>query len=199
LMNEPAHMPLNDWAILAKRTLAALRNAGARNRVFIGGGGWNGLHSWFNVKDGHSNATAFATLKDPLNRTTIEVHQYADSNYSGTTPECLPASDFEEKFERITRWAQQHKLQLFLGEFGVTTTADCLHTLERFLQLMEGSTWKGWTYWAAGRWWGTYAFALSVNTEPPSAQWLVLKRYFYIPLANQSMPTSPPMPPMLRH
>lgn len=187
LMNEPVYMPQNEWTELAKRTLTALRNANSTNIVMIGGGGWNGLHSWFKVKDGISNADAFAGLKDPLNRTIIEVHQYADTDYSGTTNECLPTSHFDGKFLRIQEWASANKLKLFLGEFGVAASTECLETLKGFLQLMSGADWKGWTYWAGGRWWGDYSFALT-TTEPISAQWTILKPHFY--------PVNPPMPPI---
>jgi endoglucanase len=190
LMNEPAHMPLMEWAALAKRTLAALRTAGADNLVVIGGGDWNGLHSWFNEKDGNSNAKAFANLKDPLKRTIIEVHQYADSYYSGMGQDCHPPEHFEPRFARISQWAKDNNLQLLLGEFGVAATPPCLATLDRFLQLMQGSEWKGWTYWAAGSWWGSYPFALNANSATPSPQWDYLKTYFYRPQA-----VNPPLPP----
>lgn len=191
LMNEPAHMPLVDWAALAKRTLAALREAGVENLVVIGGGGWNGLHSWFSEKDGNSNAKSFAGLSDPLKRTVIEVHQYADSYYSGTAQDCHPPEHFDSKFARIGQWAKDNQLQLVLGEFGMAPTQPCLETLERFLQLMQGSEWKGWTYWAAGSWWGTYPFALNTNSATPSPQWVHLKTYFYRP-----QPVSRPLPPV---
>lgn len=190
LMNEPAHIPLITWVTLAKRTLAALRAAGAENLVVIGGGGWNGLHSWFSEKDGHSNATALADLNDPLKRSIIEVHQYADSYYSGMKQDCHPPEHFEPKFARISQWAKDHKLQLFLGEFGMDASAPCMAVLERFLQLMQGSEWKGWTYWAAGGWWGDYPFALNTNAAAPSPQWTPLQTYFY-----KGESDSPPLPP----
>lgn len=195
LMNEPAHMPLPDWAKLAKRTLAALRTAGADNLVIVGGGDWNGLHSWFKKKNGQSNAEAFAGLSDPLKRTVIEVHQYADTYYSGMALDCYPPEHFEGKFALISQWAKDNQLQLFLGEFGMAATAPCLQTLERFLQLMQGSEWKGWTYWAAGSWWGSYAFALNTNAAAPSPQWAYLKTWFYRPEAIS--PPRAPTEPML--
>lgn len=193
LMNEPAHIPLMAWATLAKRTLAALRTAGAENLVVIGGGGWNGLHSWFNEKDGISNAKAFADLDDPLKRSIIEVHQYADSFYAGSEEDCHSPEHFEPKFARISQWAKDHKQQLFLGEFGMDASASCLIVLERFLQLMRGTEWKGWTYWSAGGWWGNYPFALNTYAAAPSPQWALLKTYFY-----RDEPISPPLAPKNR-
>lgn len=190
LMNEPAHIPLITWATLAKRTLAALRAAGADHLVVVGGGGWNGLHSWFNEKDGYSNATAFADLNDPLNRSVIEVHQYADSYYAGMKQDCHPPEHFEPKFARIGQWAKDNELQLFLGEFGMDASTPCLQVLERFLQLMQSREWKGWTYWAAGSWWGNYPFALNTNAAAPSPQWIPLKTYFY-----RDEPVSAPLAP----
>lgn len=190
LMNEPAYISLADWAALAKRTLTELRKTGSTHLVMVGGGGWNGLHSWFSEKNGISNAKAFAGLKDPLKRTVIEVHQYADQYYSGTKLDCYTPDHFNPRFERIAQWAQENDLKLFLGEFGMAATDACLQTLERFLQLMEGDEWKGWTYWAAGGWWGNYPFALNTNADTPSAQWAPLKNHFY-----QDENASPPLPP----
>lgn len=193
LMNEPAHIPLADWATLAKRTLAAVRAAGLTHVVMVGGGGWNGLHSWFSEKNGISNATEFANLEDPLKRSVIEVHQYADSYYSGTQQDCHPPEHFEPKFARISQWAKDNELQLFLGEFGMNASAPCLLVLERFLQLMQGREWKGWAYWAAGSWWGNYPFALNSDALAPAPQWAPLKTYFY---RDESI--SPPNAPQNR-
>ncbi|HTF84162.1 MAG TPA: glycoside hydrolase family 5 protein, partial [Cellvibrio sp.] len=111
LMNEPAHMPVKQWADLAKRTVKALRDADAPNRIFVGGGSWSGLHDWFKPKGDTTNAAEFADLKDPLKRTTLEVHQYADEWYSGTKTDCHPPDHFDPKFERISAWAAEHNQQ----------------------------------------------------------------------------------------
>lgn len=190
LMNEPAYIPLADWATLAKRTLAELREAELSHLVMVGGGGWNGLHSWFSEQEGISNANAFAKLEDPLKRTVIEVHQYADRDYSGTAQDCYPPLHFDLPFARISQWASDNELQLFLGEFGVAATQPCLETLAHFLQLMRGNEWMGWSYWAGGRWWGNYPFALNSNPLNPSPQWAPLKAAFY-----RGGDLSPPLPP----
>jgi endoglucanase len=194
LMNEPNYMPLAEWAPLAKRILAELRQAGARNMILIGGGGWSGLHSWFNERDGLSNATAFADVHDPLKATILEVHQYADSDYSGTKSECREADHFDPRFARIGEWARTHNQQLFLGEFGVPNNPVCLQALERMLSLTAGPEWKGWTYWAAGRWWGNYALALNTSTTEPSAQWEIIIPHFYRGEKNEDADNPPKAP-----
>jgi endoglucanase len=65
--------------------------------------------------------------------------------------------------------------------------------LTRFLELMQNSAWRGWSYWAAGSWWGNYPLALSGPKQPESAQWARLKPFFYHPSTLDG--ESPPEPP----
>lgn len=192
LMNEPNYLPIEEWASLSKRTLLELRNAGSTNMVLIGGGHWSGLHDWFSLQNGKSNATLFADVKDTLNRTVIEVHQYADKDYSGTGTTCRSADQFDPLFNKITDWAKTNNQKLFLGEFGMPQNPDCMLALERFLTLSTSAEWKGWTYWAAGGWWGKYPLALNTSLTEPSTQWAILKKYFYtLPAPLKSPPIAP--------
>lgn len=190
LMNEPNNMPLADWAVLAKRLLAELRKVGNTNLIFIAGGKYSGVHDWFSLQNGVSNATAFADLRDPLNRSIIEVHQYPDNDYSGTGTSCRPPDEFNDKFTKLADWATSNRQQLFLGEFGMPPNADCLKTLDRFLSLAANSPWKGWTYWAAGGWWGKYPMALNTNSSAPSQQWPTMTHYFFS-TTRKSPPNAP--------
>lgn len=194
LMNEPNYLPREEWASLAKRTLFELRNAGSTNMVFIAGGHWSGLHDWFSPATGPSNATLFADVSDPLRRTVLEVHQYADKDYSGSGATCRAADQFDPLFTKLTTWATAHKQQFFLGEFGMPQTPDCMLALERFLSLMTGPEWRGWTYWAAGGWWGKYPLAINTSATAPSTQWPILKKYFYSAPAPKKSPPIPPQP-----
>ncbi len=197
LMNEPSKIPVANWAALAKRTLAELRRANAKNVVMIAGGRWSGVHDWFSPQDDVSNATAFADLKDPLNRVVLEAHQYVDKYYSGTTTECLTPEQFDDMFQKITAWAITNKQRLFLGEFATPATGNCLLTLDKLLQLTGDPVWRGWSYWATGRWWNTtYPFALSTTNEGISAQWVTLRKYFRTSASNKSI--NPPSPPNLK-
>lgn len=193
LMNEPKNIPIAEWAPLAKRTLAELRKAKARNIVIVSGGKWSGLHDWFSLSGEVSNATSFADLRDPLNRAILQVHQYIDLDYSGTTTVCRPPEKFDNMFARITEWAKMNQQQLFLGEFGVPPTPECLATLEKMLSLMnDDSVWRGFAYWAVGRWWNNYPFALNLNSNTvTSPQWAALKRYFQQPPVRKSAPKPP--------
>jgi endoglucanase len=61
----------------------------------------------------------------------------------------------------VTRWLKEHKLRGFLGEFGGSGDPTSVAALDDMLKLLDSNTdvWLGWTYWAAGPWWGPGYFA----------------------------------------
>jgi endoglucanase len=79
----------------------------------------------------------------------------------------------------LTSWARQNQQKLFLGEFGVATNEKCLAALDAMLAGMTDATvWHGWTYWAAGAWWGSYPFSIQPKNGVDAPQTVVLKKYF---------------------
>jgi endoglucanase len=177
LMNEPAKAGRAAWARAAQDTLTALREAGSKHLVLVSGAGWSGAHDWAVRQNGVSNAEAFAGLNDPLRRSALEVHQYADNNHSGMNRECISPERMREIMKRITDWAAANKQRVFLGEFGVPPDPACLETLRAQLDATRDSAWLGWTYWAAGAWWGP-GYMFGVHPLPgglPRPQLTVLK------------------------
>lgn len=179
LMNEPFKVPIAQWASTAQQTVDAIRKSGAENLILVSGGRWSGVHEWEKLKSGASNANAFARFRDPLNRSWIEVHQYADPHYAGTRETCVPAANFTRMFANITRWAKANNQRLFLGEFGIPANPACLEALDAMLAQMKDETvWRGWTYWAAGSWLGRYPLNASPQNGRDAPQTGILKRYF---------------------
>lgn len=179
LMNEPAKLPIALWASIAQQTVDALRAAHLNNLILVSGGAWSGVHDWFADKDGQSNASAFAHFHDAARKTVIEVHQYADANFSGTGRLCLAAEKFPAMFDNIAAWAKSNGKRLFLGEFGVPPDASCLNTLDTILaQLNNKEVWRGWTYWAAGQWWGDYPLSVEPKKGVDAPQTAILKKYW---------------------
>ena len=179
LMNEPFKLPIEQWASTAQQTVSAIRKSGADNLILVSGGRWSGVHEWEKPKSGASNASAFAQFQDPLKRTWIEVHQYADPNYSGTGQTCVPAANFTNMFDNIARWAKTNNQRLFLGEFGTPANQACLEALDAMLaQMKDERVWRGWTYWAAGSWWGSYPLSVEPQHGRDAPQTRILKRYF---------------------
>ena len=184
LMNEPSKLPIDLWAKIAQQTVQALRSKGAQNLILVSGGRWSGVHEWEKVIGETSNAQAFAQFQDPLQRTWLEVHQYADRYYAGTGQTCVPAAKIAPLFGNITRWAKTHQQRLFLGEFGTPANAACLAALEAMLaQMQDARVWRGWTYWAAGSWWGDYPLSIEPRNGQDAPQTAVLKKYFSAPIS----------------
>jgi len=176
LMNEPAKLPVAEWAATAQETVTALRKNGALHLILVSGGGWSGAHSWSVKGAGVSNADAFHAFRDPANRYMIEVHQYADADASGTHSSCVDPERMKVVMAGITRWAVSTRQRLFLGEFGVPVNAQCLQALAAIVGGTKGSpVWGGWTYWAAGKWWGTYPFSIQPDGKADKPQMAVLK------------------------
>jgi endoglucanase len=75
----------------------------------------------------------------------FEVHQYLDSDSSGSDAECVSATVGIERIADFTMWARKHGVRGFLGEFGGGATNTCFGD--------NADAWLGWTWWAAGPWW----------------------------------------------
>jgi endoglucanase len=177
LMNEPKGLATETWLEAANKSIAAIRSAGARNLILVPGNGWTGAHSWASRSYGTPNAEAMARVVDPANNFAYEVHQYLDSNYSGTKPECRSATIGVEKLTAMTQWLRAHKRRALLGEFGAGKDATCLAALDGMLTYMaeNADAWMGWTYWAAGPWQPTYFTNLQPvdGVDPPQLQVLL--------------------------
>lgn len=178
LMNEPFKLPIEQWASFAQQTVTAIRRTGAKNLILVSGARWSGVHEWEKQIGGTSNADAFAHFQDPLQRTLIEVHQYADPHYAGTGQTCVPAEKLIQIFDNLTRWAKRNQQRLFLGEFGTPPNPQCLEALDQILtQMKDDRTWRGWTYWAAGSWWGGYPLSIEPRNGQSAPQTAVLRKY----------------------
>lgn len=184
LMNEPHDMGATDWAGIAQAGINAIRAAGAKNLILVPGTAWSGAHSWTNLAAGRgtSNGDALAKLRDPANQMVFEAHQYLDRDSSGTKPECGKNEEVGvRRLEGFTRWLRENGKTGFLGEFGASTDPACLAALDRMLAYLQanGDVWRGWSYWAAGRWWPpTYMFNVQPDKEGnDKPQMAVLSRH----------------------
>lgn len=182
LMNEPAAMPAAQWIALAQSTVLALRSAGARHWLMVGSGRWSGAHEWNIRFDGTSAADAFKHFNDPLKRFAIELHQYADSNHSGTSTDCVTPERVAGVMQSLALWSQANQVRFFMGEFGATSTPACLAYLRALLQPMQDSrAWLGWSYWSAGARWGAYPFSIQPGTGPEAPQLALLREFLPAP------------------
>ena len=178
LMNEPAPLPVAQWMAIAQQTVLALRQAGAKNLLLVSSGRWSGAHEWATTFDGASAANGFRNFLDPLNNFAFEVHQYADADYSGTGTACVDPARLRAVMTDIALWAKKEKKRLFLGEFGVAPSSDCLVALKALLEsAQDAEAWLGWTYWSAGPWWGSYPFSIQPGDGDLAPQTTVLRSF----------------------
>jgi endoglucanase len=91
-----------------------------------------------------------------------EVHQYLDSDSSGRSESCVSVTIGSERLAGFTRWLREHGRRGFLAEFGAARNDSCYAALDDMLDHLDGNcdVWMGWTYWAAGPWWGDYLFTI---------------------------------------
>jgi len=93
-----------------------------------------------------------------------------------------------ERLRAFTRWCREHRKRAFLGEFaapcgsadprargqdlGRQAVGDLLSAMER-----DRDVWVGFTWWAAGAWWGDYMFSLEPRNGEDRPQLAYLRRH----------------------
>ncbi|KAL5359871.1 glycoside hydrolase superfamily [Aspergillus floccosus] len=161
---------------LNQAAINAIRGAGATSQyIFVEGNSWSGAWTWTTVNDN------LKALTDPSDKIVYEMHQYLDSDGSGTSATCVSSTIGQERVAAATQWLKTNGKKGFLGEFAGGANSVCQAAVTGMLNALSqnADVWMGAAWWAAGPWWGTYMF----NMEPPSgtgyANYLsVLKPYF---------------------
>jgi endoglucanase len=190
LMNEPHDMATETWRDAAQIALNAIRATGATNLVLVPGNGWSGTHSWLQNWYGTPNGTALLGITDPASNFAFEVHQYLDGDSSGTTTSIVDEAIGATRLADFTQWCRTHNRRGFLGEFAAANstfgTGRGDEAISNMLSHIEanGDVWVGWTWWAAGPWWGEYMFTLEPSggftIDRPAMG--VLRRFLPIPV-----------------
>ena len=169
LMNEPNTMPTEQWVSAANVAISAIRATGANNLILVPGNAWTGAWTWSSNWYGTPNATAMLNIVDPLDNYAYDVHQYLDSDGSGTSQSIVSATIGSERLAEFTQWLRTHDKRGFLGEWAVARqivgagpTLNGDEAMQDLLGFVEANqdVWMGWAWWAAGPWWGDYMFSL---------------------------------------
>jgi len=170
LMNEPHDISVTAWLDAANAAIAAIRSAGATNFILVPGTNWTGAATWT-----QSNGLMI-NIVDSANNYAYEVHQYLDSDSSGTHTTCVSATIGTERIMSFMTWLASNNKKGFLGEFGAGASADtqaqdqtCATALDSMLSLIESRSdlWLGWSYWAGGPWWKNGSSFSIADTATP--------------------------------
>ncbi|KAJ7019920.1 endoglucanase [Mycena alexandri] len=163
VMNEPNGIPASTAFALNQAAVNGIRASGATSQlILVEGLAWTGAWTW--VSSG--NSAVFGAIKDPNNNTAIQMHQYLDSDGSGTNEVCVSSTIGAERLAAATAWLKANNLKGFLGEIGAGNNAQCITAVSGALCAMQQSgVWIGLSWWAAGPWWPATYFT---SIEPPS-------------------------------
>lgn len=199
LVNEPVGVPDDKVFTIQVALIKRLREKGFNGYILVEGNAWSGLHSWtteqWRGKDGqmYTNASLFtrenfarAGITD-LSKILINVHQYLDSNYSGTHNDCLQdltttgTNGFN--LNAFVDYLTENQLHAIVTEFGSGKNADsCRAPLNEFMRYLQDNAAKnknsgfvGWTIWSTGHGWGDY----NLRVLPKSYYMDVLKSYLF--------------------
>ena len=155
LMNEPNTMSTQLVLDNYNAVIPALRFAGINNQVLLEGNGWSGAWSWTSssydtATPQKSNASVFvpSVIQDSANNYAINVHQYFDSNYSGTSNTCIANS--VPDISGLTSYLATYGLQAMITELGGANTQDCADDINKFLSTLPNN-YIGWTGWVGGQ------------------------------------------------
>lgn len=155
-----------DQALVLKLNQAAIdgiRTAGATSQyIFVEGNSWSGAWHWDATNDN------LAGLTDPQNKIVYEMHQYLDTDGSGTSEECVSSTTGAERLSSATEWLREHGKVGVLGEFAGGANSVCKTAIMGMLDHLEANSdvWMGALWWAAGPWWADYIYSF----EPPSGK-----------------------------
>jgi endoglucanase len=169
LMNEPNSLPTEQLVTSENAAIAGIRAAGATNLILVPGNQWTGAWAWSFNFYGTPNAQAMLDIVDSANNFAFDVHQYLDSDNSGSHTNIVSETIGRERLEGFTDWLKTNNRRGFLGEFavpnaiiGANASQNGDEALTNMLSHIQENSdvWLGWTWWAAGPWWGEYMFTL---------------------------------------
>ncbi|CAJ2511298.1 Uu.00g069230.m01.CDS01 [Anthostomella pinea] len=146
---------------LNQAAIDGIRAAGATSQtIFVEGNSYTGAWTW------NTTNTNLADLTDPQNLLVYEMHQYLDSDGSGTVEACVSADIGVQRVVGATTWLRDNGKVGIIGEFAGGANDVCESAITGMLDHLAANSdvWTGAMWWAAGPWWGDYIFSF----EPPS-------------------------------
>ncbi len=142
---------------LNQAAINGIRAAGATTQpILVEGNSYTSALRWNDSATGNNDG--LKNLKDPSSNLIYEMHQYLDSDQSGTHPECVSLTIGAERIKTATQWLKDNKKQGLLGEFAGGANPTCVKAIEGMLQYMKDNSdvWVGGLMWGGGRVWDTW-------------------------------------------
>ena len=146
---------------LNQAAITAIRGAGATSQyIFVEGNSYSGAWTWTSVN------TNLVALTDPQNKIVYEMHQYLDSDGSGTSDVCVSTTIGAERVAAATNWLRANGKLGIIGEFAGGANSACKTAVTGLLDHLKANSdvWTGALWWAGGPWWGNYIYSLYVSS-----------------------------------
>lgn len=197
IVNEPSNDPKStalsaqDVFNMEVAVIKKLQSMNFKGFYLLEGVQWSGLHGW---EDNHNDqvftrdALVHAGFtEDVIDRMIINVHQYLDTNFSGTEDACQQdltttgANGFN--LNAFVSYLHANRLKAMVTEFGVgNNESSCSAPLTTFLDYMKknayqegmGGGFVGWTVWSTGHGWGAY----NLRVTPDDWKGNIIKKYY---------------------
>lgn len=193
LVNEPTdqngQLTAQDVFNMETAVIKQLQTENFPGYYLVEGVNWSGLHSWKQS----GNAAVFTRQNfinagiNNFNNIIINVHQYLDSNYSGTHNSCLQnittTGPNGFNLQSFVNYLQRNQFKAIVTEFGVgSNQQSCSTPLNAFLTYLSNNSYSvskgygfvGWTVWSTGHGWGNYNLRVRPNDWKDS----ILENYF---------------------
>lgn len=127
---------------------------------------WTRDVKWTDPSGKMTNAQGMLSLKDPINNTVFEIHEYFAPGGSGTSSEVESETATLDRIKGGVEWARANNIKLHLGEFGADknnplSQKAVINVLNYINQNTDVII--GWAWWAYGPhpWWTNYRFTLT--------------------------------------
>ena len=124
LQNEPNGIAATTVASVMQAGINGIRSTGATQLILVEGTSWSGAWTW-TTSSGNAAAFAAGKISDPQNNFAIEMHQYLDSDASGTSGTCVSNTIGKERVSAATAWLKANNYKGFLGEYGGGANSVC--------------------------------------------------------------------------
>ncbi|WP_159871600.1 cellulase family glycosylhydrolase [Novosphingobium sp. 9U] len=163
IMNEPKGFndPVltsdwDQWARDSRLIIHRLRAAGVTNRIWLEYPGWSGIDRFSHAAKALKRQ---GNIDDPLRRTGIQAHRYADKDGSGTSTYC-DSKKMSSHFGIFARQVHELGMPALVGEAAFGKTKGCEEIATAWLAEMKAGipNLYGVTWWGGGRAWSPKYF-----------------------------------------
>ncbi|KUJ09726.1 cellulase-domain-containing protein, partial [Mollisia scopiformis] len=170
LMNEPHDLDIVAWAATVQAAVTAIRQAGATTQMILLPGTNFTCAVTFTSTGSASALMGVTNLDNSTTGLVFDVHQYLDSDNSGTHSTC--SVNTTAGFEDLATWLRSNGRQAIVAETGAGSDPSCLvYFCAQNTVIQENSdVFIGFIGWAAGSFAADYVLSMTPS-EATNGKW----------------------------